>query len=350
MLSFLKRDGLRIPRNISALFMSTVASPKPPNILVHTGRDCAENEDTVINVMKRAAGDDKYVVYSIKDLEGKAWRKNTTLLVQGGSVDDEAGGVIKEFLNFGGRILMLRDAGLQLDGQPHLEVVEKHQVQVWREGSIVQAIKLLSCSLADLAPPTLSALLLKYFQLHCPVTQFSLPPPSPGYLVAGSSKDLLSNLSFTSRLQGKVLKQSKLELDFRPPSGREASQDYLPVLEQTCPTFDEKLYLSLLSTRALGRTLLYCPVIGSSMEPLEGGPLTHGFTVVPRQQTSGRGRGGNLWLSPVGCAMYSLQIHLTRDSHLGRQVPFVQHLVSLAQFSRFTPYASGPGTATWTSD
>lgn len=42
------------------------------------------------------------------------------------------------------------------------------------------------------------------------------------------------------------------------------------------------------------------------------------------------GRGGNIWLSPEGCAMFSLQLHIPLKSELGRLLPFLQHTVSLA--------------------
>lgn len=45
------------------------------------------------------------------------------------------------------------------------------------------------------------------------------------------------------------------------------------------------------------------------------------------------GRGGNAWLSPDGCAMYSLQLHIPLDSILGRHISLLQHLSALATVS-----------------
>ena len=42
------------------------------------------------------------------------------------------------------------------------------------------------------------------------------------------------------------------------------------------------------------------------------------------------GRGGNAWLSPLGCAMFTLPLKLTLTSKLGQRVSFLQHMVSLA--------------------
>lgn len=45
------------------------------------------------------------------------------------------------------------------------------------------------------------------------------------------------------------------------------------------------------------------------------------------------GRGGNVWLSPEGCAMFTLQLHIPLKSELGRLLSFLQHTVALAVVS-----------------
>ena len=42
------------------------------------------------------------------------------------------------------------------------------------------------------------------------------------------------------------------------------------------------------------------------------------------------GRGGNAWLSPVGCALYTLHVPVPLDSTLGGAVSYLQHITSLA--------------------
>lgn len=39
------------------------------------------------------------------------------------------------------------------------------------------------------------------------------------------------------------------------------------------------------------------------------------------------------WLSPPGCAMFSLQLHIPMSSMLGQRLPIVQHLVAIAVVS-----------------
>lgn len=59
-------------------------------------------------------------------------------------------------------------------------------------------------------------------------------------------------------------------------------------------------------------------------------PKDAGVVVIAKQQTTGRGRGGNTWISPYGCAMFSLHVRIPVMSRLGIRPPFLQHLMSLA--------------------
>lgn len=36
------------------------------------------------------------------------------------------------------------------------------------------------------------------------------------------------------------------------------------------------------------------------------------------------------WLSPLGCAMFSIQLHISLNSPLGQRLPLVQHIVGAA--------------------
>ena len=42
------------------------------------------------------------------------------------------------------------------------------------------------------------------------------------------------------------------------------------------------------------------------------------------------GRGGNRWLAPIGCAMYSLHVRIPMKTHLADKLPFLQHIASAA--------------------
>ncbi|NWI53877.1 BPL1 ligase, partial [Calyptomena viridis] len=59
-------------------------------------------------------------------------------------------------------------------------------------------------------------------------------------------------------------------------------------------------------------------------------PEEMGLIAIAGRQTQGKGRGGNVWLSPVGCALSTVHITIPLHSNLGQRIPFIQHLVSLA--------------------
>jgi biotin--protein ligase len=88
-----------------------------------------------------------------------------------------------------------------------------------------------------------------------------------------------------------------------------------------------------LQSEVLGRLVIYSEVMTSSMNVLSGVTLQHGLAVVPIQQTSGVGRSTNRWLSPEGCAMFSLQLHIPLNSYLGQRISLLQHIVALAVVS-----------------
>ena len=42
------------------------------------------------------------------------------------------------------------------------------------------------------------------------------------------------------------------------------------------------------------------------------------------------GRGGNEWLSPLGCAMFTIALNIPLSSQVGRRLPFLQHIAAVA--------------------
>lgn len=92
-------------------------------------------------------------------------------------------------------------------------------------------------------------------------------------------------------------------------------------------------YFQNLKTEELGQLVIYSDCLTSSMDVITGAKLKHGFTVIPKIQTKGVGRGGNVWLSPPGCAMYSMQIHVAASTALFSRLALVQHIISIAAVS-----------------
>ena len=87
-----------------------------------------------------------------------------------------------------------------------------------------------------------------------------------------------------------------------------------------------------MATSRVGRLLLLAEVLPSTQTILHGdGCLIHdGLAVLANRQTAGQGRSGNSWLSPQGCASFSVQIHVPGGTYLAAHPAFVQHVASLA--------------------
>ncbi|XP_029658411.1 biotin--protein ligase [Octopus sinensis] len=98
--------------------------------------------------------------------------------------------------------------------------------------------------------------------------------------------------------------------------------------------FTPKEYWENLQTKSLGQLLLYVDVVPTTM-PLLYPLITKnypqaGLVAIAGRQTSGRGRGGNQWISPPGCAMFTLHVCFDASSALGQAPTFLQHFCGLA--------------------
>ncbi|KAL7728868.1 hypothetical protein ACLKA6_004211 [Drosophila palustris] len=110
-----------------------------------------------------------------------------------------------------------------------------------------------------------------------------------------------------------------------------ANTNVLPILIHSCPDdFSTVDYYDNLKTEHIGRLVIYAPVVSSSMHVINDLELVHGLAVLPLQQTAGLGRSCNQWLSPLGCAMFSTQLHIATDTALGSRLPLIQHIVGAA--------------------
>ena len=75
---------------------------------------------------------------------------------------------------------------------------------------------------------------------------------------------------------------------------------------------------------------VYVPCVGSTQTVLEQQQFCHGFTLVAGRQTQGKGRGGNIWMSPLGCCMFSTQVHVKPDDVLFSRPGIAMHMGALA--------------------
>jgi biotin--protein ligase len=87
------------------------------------------------------------------------------------------------------------------------------------------------------------------------------------------------------------------------------------------------------SPESLGSRLLFGETVTSSQTLLDKNfklqsSLPHGFVLLCAHQLSGRGRGGNAWISPPGVLSFSMVMH--HPGRASRTLVFMQYLVSLA--------------------
>ena len=104
----------------------------------------------------------------------------------------------------------------------------------------------------------------------------------------------------------------------RPPSQP-------PFLEATRP-FDLPAYFDNLSSRSLGHTFLHSPLMTSTQAIVSGqfSGCAVDLVCVADLQTSGRGRGSNVWESPAGCLLYSYKTFVPLKD--GVRLPFFQYV------------------------
>ncbi|KAM8741294.1 biotin--protein ligase isoform 2-T2 [Acanthopagrus schlegelii] len=179
--------------------------------------------------------------------------------------------------------------------------------------------------------------------LNCELNQS--PAPSSVHLLATTQEAKASFLKFlqTHADQNGLLTLPKVSLKMTscsevhdgplPPEGPLAlvtdSTD-----SENWAQFSMETYTKNLKTSLLGHTLLYAEVVTSTMDLLEGLtlhlPKDVGVLAVAAQQSQGKGRGKNVWLSPLGCAMFTLRVQVELSSRLGQRIPFLQHLAALA--------------------
>ncbi|XP_026281762.1 biotin--protein ligase [Frankliniella occidentalis] len=145
--------------------------------------------------------------------------------------------------------------------------------------------------------------------------------------------------SLRSRMNGNILKNGDLELQFcgKGEKPTTASERLFPILLHSCPpSFSTVEYFDNLRTDWLGRLVIYSEAMGSSMNVTGYEQLWHGLAIIPRQQLTGRGRGSNMWISPEGCAMSTVQLIVPLSSPLGQRASLIQHVVATAVVSALT--------------
>ncbi|XP_077198786.1 biotin--protein ligase isoform X2 [Paroedura picta] len=182
--------------------------------------------------------------------------------------------------------------------------------------------------------------ILKLLGLSCGLSK--VPSLTPLHLLSSDMEVHSSFLEWLGRnvnAEG-VIESNKVSLKF--VSSCNAELEILPSLFPVITDvgafssehFSLEIYKQNLQTRNLGKVVLFTEVTSTTMNLLDGlmfkMPRETGLIAIAVQQTQGKGRGGNTWLSPVGAALSTLHCTIPLSSELGQRIPFIQHLVSLA--------------------
>ncbi|XP_030556458.1 biotin--protein ligase isoform X2 [Drosophila novamexicana] len=183
-------------------------------------------------------------------------------------------------------------------------------------------------------------LLHKYLDIEVQVGESQVPLPAgivfkqAYFLGRHESKfELLEKLRPRCSGNDDVIVTPKLTIKFcgKDDKAPVANTNVLPIVIHACPDdFSTVDYFDNLKTEHIGRLVIYAPVLTSSMHVINDLELMHGIAVLPRQQTAGTGRSGNQWLSPMGCAMFSTQLHIAMDTPLGTRLSLIQHMIGAA--------------------
>ncbi|KAK5579054.1 hypothetical protein RB653_008732 [Dictyostelium firmibasis] len=93
--------------------------------------------------------------------------------------------------------------------------------------------------------------------------------------------------------------------------------------------FNINQYFKELNTFLFGNQIIHSKLLSStqtlSMKYLSN-TNKQGIVMVADQQTNGKGRGGNQWVSPIGCLLYSFKCKQSD----GNKLPFLQYVAGLA--------------------
>lgn len=191
-------------------------------------------------------------------------------------------------------------------------------------------------------------------------TDASAPPTKTPLLFTCMDKHLLPTVSSTMKRLSQDIVDSKLEdshdtfLFCEPRSLANRADDksitMVGVYDDattppaiSTPYFNLHLYYTRLQEQekhlhvtpsGIGRAVMYAEIVTSTSTLIDRNPkmlrlLPHGLVVLGTQQTQGRGRGGNVWVNPVGVLPVSGILRVPQ-AELRQSLVFVQYLISMA--------------------
>uniref|UniRef100_A0A8C7WZQ7 Holocarboxylase synthetase n=1 Tax=Oryzias sinensis TaxID=183150 RepID=A0A8C7WZQ7_9TELE len=328
-----------------------------PNVLVYTGGS-QERYQAIHKVLSECINVENSIIYPLQPQQALSdpWLENTRLLVLAdeGPLTPELQTRFLIYLNQGGKVLgvgsALCPAGLRLEARDgcHMQV---RRLSFTREDSTELEVSILASGKVYIRDPLGGGEVELWGELKS-----DAPHPRDMVIVRvthgeDGGEAVLSQEarnSFMKWLQTKSNQNAEFKISktsFRLVSSSEvnegpvSAEGSLALItnstgSQEWPHFSFETYRKHLKSSLLGNTVLYAEVTTSTMDLLEGmtlhSPKDVGLIAIAARQIQGRGRGGNAWLSPLGCAMFTLQVQVELSSKLGQRIPFLQHLAALA--------------------
>uniref|UniRef100_T1J4N2 BPL/LPL catalytic domain-containing protein n=1 Tax=Strigamia maritima TaxID=126957 RepID=T1J4N2_STRMM len=362
--------------------LTNMALTKPPNILVYCKpADFIDVKKTILKVVNS----DRYVVYHLQDskiLDGNIWADNVELLiVKKTKMETKIATQFLKYYENGGKVFSIDSAYFHryfldmnmrhvmnsIENEKPIKKLKKMYYKgqkvklmcmqpqfVWNleedfEALVVDKLEkplifkkkfqetggCFVSSLVDLEYDVERKIIpeeyyhdLKYFDesrlkilreiltgsLRIDCSPVQTLPLTPCYLVGDKPEINYFLQEIASKLKKNKLQLNLLTLVFheKEKPNDSITSDHLPVIFN-CDQLDEfsvDKYLSHLKSKQL---------------------TDHPRVIaVAKRQTKGKGRSGNDWLSPDGCAMFSVPLVFNLKSKLGKHPTWLQHLAALA--------------------
>ncbi|GBO03134.1 Biotin--protein ligase, partial [Araneus ventricosus] len=359
---------------------------KPPNVLVYVGENQQNVFKNIATNILRCLNIDKYVVYELTKSEvlGTPWKENVALLVVlSDEIESSIAEDFRKYLDNKGKMIVFCSnfdfprAGLKcnlvpggdkvnisykdifnvpvLRGKYSYTLVDGHVLATNSDGesaimkSTYNGGDFVVSSVHLALDPELAShiegagkdeenrlLILKKIlgeELGLEIKSAIIPSPTPGYVIVDDDKLLCE---IRNKFNAKEIHLGKLENSFAATAellGTSADIN-VPVLFESdsagAVLFDKVAYFSKLKSNNFGHVMVYFPVITSTMIASEQLSEHENIVVIAGRQIAGRGRSGNIWISPEGSAMFTLHFSLSLSSKLGQRLSMLQHMASLA--------------------
>ncbi|XP_047127959.1 biotin--protein ligase isoform X1 [Hydra vulgaris] len=337
--------GMDIPKKLSNYLFrkseiksSLNAVKKPPNILIRT--DDINDYNSTVKFIVPLLEPDMYTVRRLtdEDFEKSLWMDSCIMLIfHKNCISSISDSLLKTYLSNGNVIIYSDNLNFST------QALENFKKSVGNSLSdIVKADEFsnfwrLAFHIIDYPIQEIKDLFLKMnLRINVQENDHSENHYFCAYLFC-SNQQVSDLFEVSSDINGEFVNANKLKIRFRDnKTTSEFSKDEFIIYTNTNETvgFNWLVYNSFLKSKHYGRNVIYTNVIESTQNFFTSFNVKsikeNGLVLIARQQTSGKGRHGNQWLSPIGCMMFSMNFSVRLDSKLGQNLPFIQHIAVVA--------------------